>query len=67
MGATYKNTYVWDGKELKPKVGATYKNTFVWTKNEIKPKSGATKDNTWKTDGNIPVPVAAVIVLGLYP
>ena len=50
-GATYSNTWVWDGKELKPKQGATYSNTWLWDGKEFKPKQGATYSNTWVWDG----------------
>lgn len=31
---------------------------------EMKPKSGATFENTWIVDGDVPVLVAAMVVLG---
>jgi hypothetical protein len=51
--------------ELKPKMGATPSNTWVWDGRELKPKMGATPSNTWVMSGSIPVPVWALVILGL--
>lgn len=64
-GARLANTFVWNGKELKPKSGATLKNTWVYERHEWRQKSGATMSNTWVVDGEIPVPVCALVVLGI--
>jgi hypothetical protein len=59
------NTWVWDGRELKPKMGAMPSNTWVWDGRELKPKMGAMPSNTWVMSGSIPVPVWALVILGL--
>jgi len=33
--------WIFDGREIKPKIGATLKNTYVWNGKEMKPKTGA--------------------------
>ena len=62
QGATFKNTYVWDGRELKPKQGATFKNTWTFNGKEWKPKQGATFKNTWVVSGEIPIPVMVIVI-----
>ena len=56
---------LWDGKELKPKSGAKFENTWVFDGREWKLKSGAKFSNTWIVNGNIPVLVCALVILGL--
>ena len=63
--ATFASTYVWDGRELKTKSGATFATTWVHDGNEWKKKSGATFATTWVVTEDIPVPVVAVVLLGL--
>ena len=65
QGATFANTFVWDGRELKPKQGATFSNTWVREGNEWKLKQGATFANTWVVTGSVPVPVVAVAALNI--
>lgn len=50
-GATFKNTYVFDGKKIKPKSGATLGNSFDWDGKTIKPCVGATFATTLVWDG----------------
>lgn len=64
-GAALKNTYVWDGRELRPKSGASLRNTWLFNGREWRLKSGATLSNTWVTADSIPVPVSAIVVLGI--
>ncbi|MEW6117520.1 MAG: hypothetical protein AB1553_11525 [Nitrospirota bacterium] len=51
--------------EIRPKSGDALKNTYVWDGKELRPKSGATLSNTWVTADSIPVPVSAIVVLGI--
>lgn len=66
-GATFATTFVWDGRILQPKTGATFANSWTFDGKEWRKKSGATFANTWVVSGDIPIPVAAVIVLHQIP
>lgn len=63
-GASFEDTYVWDGTELKLKSGASFGNTWTFNGEEWELKSGSSFSNTWEVEGHVPVPVAAIVVLG---
>ena len=63
-GADFSNTYVWDGRELEPKSGASFQTTWTFDGEEWEPKSSGSLSEIWVVEGHVPVPVAALVVLG---
>ena len=64
-GATGRTTWVWNGTELKKKVGSTSDNTWCFDGHYWTLKQGATGKTSWAVSGFIPIPVCALIILGL--
>jgi hypothetical protein len=60
-----KNTWIWKNKELRPQSGATASNSWVFDHCEWRLKQGANSQNTWVVSGFVPVPISALIILGL--
>ena len=63
-GSSFSSTWTFDGSEVRPKSGATFENTWTFDGEEWEPKSGGSFDDTWVVEGHVPVPVAALVVLG---
>jgi hypothetical protein len=64
-GATSTNTWTWSRNELKRLSGATASNTWKFDRCEWTLKQGATSQNSWVVTGFVPVPISALVILGL--
>jgi hypothetical protein len=64
-GSTAGNTWIWNGTELKPQSGATAARTWGFDGRIWSLKQGSTAPNSWVVSGFIPIPVCALVVLGL--
>lgn len=64
-GATSSKTWIWNGKELKPQSGAKSSNTWFFDHCQWKLKQGAISKNSWVITGFVPIPVSALVILGL--
>jgi hypothetical protein len=64
-GATARNTWVWAENELKPQSGATSSNTWKFDRCEWALKHGATSRNSLVVTGFVPIPICALVILGL--
>ena len=64
-GATAANTWIWSRNELKPQAGAKSANTWVFERCEWSLKQRGNSQNSWAITGFVPVPVCALVILGL--
>jgi hypothetical protein len=64
-GATGRNTWIWNGTELKRQVGSTSGNTWCFDGHYWSLQQGSTSDNSWVISGFVPIPVCILIILGL--
>jgi hypothetical protein len=64
-GATSANTWMWARNKLKPRSGAKASNTWVFDRCEWTLKQGADPRNSWVITGFVPVPISALVILGL--
>ena len=64
-GATSANTWTWSRNELKRLSGATVSNTWKFDRCEWTLKQGATSQNSWAVTGFVPIPISALVILGL--
>lgn len=56
--------FVWDGRSIKSRFG-TGDNEYIIQGNVVKPMWDSTGDKEWELNGNIPVPVIALVVFEL--
>ena len=59
------NVWVFDGKELRPKYNYSDKDVWVFDGSELRPKYNYSDKDVWEVTGSIPVPVCALVILGL--
>ena len=65
-GGALADTWVWNGKELKPKQGASYSNTWVVDGSRVKPKQGANSGNTYDCGKESILVIAGKVALKVY-
>jgi hypothetical protein len=64
-GANPERIHKWDGRRLEPKRGSTFRLTWVFDGDTWERERGSSAEDTWTVEGTVPVPVAAVVILGI--
>ncbi len=64
-GATNNNIFIWNGVELKRQTGSISSNTWAFNGQYWSLKQGTTDRNSWVVSGFVPIPLCALIILGL--
>ena len=65
MGATGETSWIWNGTELRRQVGSTSGSTWRFNGHYWFLKQGATGRTSWVISGFVPIPVCALVILGL--